>query len=125
MTSPVRRSLSARTVAAALVAVEGLAGVVAGAGFVVAALTGEPADRRDSVALGVLLLVLGGGVLAVARGVWRGARWAQAPALLAQFFALVVAWNQRSSSVAAVALVTGAVAVAALAALVLAVRRDA
>jgi DNA-directed RNA polymerase specialized sigma subunit len=49
----------------------------------------------------------------------------QAPALLAQFFALVVAWNQRSSSVAAVALVTGAVAVAALAALVLAVRRDA
>jgi hypothetical protein len=111
-------------VAAALVAVEGLSGVVAGAGFVVAALAGDPADRRDAVALGVLLLLLGGGVIAVARGVWRAARWAQAPALLAQFLALVVAWNQRSSSVAAVALVTGVVALAALAALVLTLRRE-
>jgi hypothetical protein len=114
----------ARLAAAALVGLEGLAAVVAGAGFVVAALVGDPSDRGDAVVLGILLAVLGAGIGLVARGLLQAARWAAAPALLTQFFALVVAWNQRDSSIAAVAAVTGVVALAALAALVLTLRAE-
>jgi hypothetical protein len=87
----------ARLAAAALVGVEGAAGVVAGAGFVVAALVGDPSDRGDAVILGILLLLYGAGVLAIARGVLRSKDWARTPAFLVQFFGLVVAWYQRES----------------------------
>jgi len=107
--------------AAALVALEGAAGVAAGAGFALTALVGHPDDRGTAVLLGVLLMLYGVGMLLVARGVFRARRWARTPAYLIQFFALIVAWNQRHS-LPAVAAAVGVVALAAVAALSLAVR---
>ena len=71
--------------------------------------------------LGGLLTLYGAGIVAVSRGVLRERRWARTPAFLTQFFALVVAWNQRDSLPGVTASV-GAVAVVAIVCLVLAVR---
>jgi hypothetical protein len=102
------------TVAAAVVALEAFAAVAAGVGFLVAALTGEPADRGTAVTLAVLLLVLGAGLALVARGLFRSRPPAQTPAYLAQFFTLVVAYYQRHTLLAVT------VALAVMAVLVLA-----
>ena len=87
-------------VAAALVALEGAAAVVAGVGFGVAAVTAHPADRPTAITLALVLLVLGAGLLLVARGLQRARPAAQTPAYLAQFFTLVVAYYQRHTLVA-------------------------
>jgi hypothetical protein len=84
-------------VAAGLVGLEGVAGVVAGVGFAIAAIAGHPSDRGTAIVLGLLLTVYGAAVLLVGRGVWLCRRWARTPAYLVQFFGLVVAWYQRSS----------------------------
>jgi hypothetical protein len=110
------RDVDPRSVAVALVAVEGVACVAAGIGFVVAALVGHPSDRGVAVFLGALLALYGAGVLLVARGLRRLRAWARTPAFLVQFFALVVAWYQRST-LPAVAAVVAVVAVAAAVAL--------
>jgi hypothetical protein len=109
--------------AAALLGLEGLAGVVAGLGFAIAALVGHPSDRGVAVALGALLVVYGVGILLVGRGVWHGRRWARTPAYLIQFFALVIAWYQRGTLVG-VTVAVGIVAVAAIAALTAALRTE-
>lgn len=103
-------------VAAGVVALEGLAAVVAGVGFLVAALSGKPADRGTAVTLAVLLVILGAGLLAAARGLWRCRPVSQTPSYLAQFFTLVVAYYQRHTLVA-VTVVLAALAVVAVAAL--------
>jgi hypothetical protein len=104
-----------------LVALEGAAGVIAGAGFVVTALAGHPDDRGTAVLLGALLAAYGVGMLLVARGLHRTSRWARTPAYLIQFFALVVAWNQRHS-LPVVAAVVAVVAVGAVAAITAGIR---
>jgi hypothetical protein len=109
--------------AAGLVALEGAAAAATGVGFAVAAIVGHPSDRATTVALGVLLILYGAGVLLVARGVWRNRGWARTPALLVQFFGLVVAWYQRDTLVG-VTVVLGLVSVGALLALA-AVAREA
>ena len=102
--------------AAIVVGVEGAAGVVAGIGFVIAALVGHPHDRGTAVLLGVLLGVYGAGVVLVGRGLDRERSWARTPAFLVQFFVLVVAWYQRDTlpAVTAVLAVVAAAAVTAL-----------
>jgi hypothetical protein len=108
-----------RRVAATLVLGEGVAGVGAGIGFVVAALVGHPADRGVAVFLGVLLAVYGAGVVLVGRGLWRARSWPRTPAYLVQFFGLVVAYYQRHTLpvvtivLAVVCIVTGAALVRA------------
>ena len=110
--------------AAGLVALEGAAAVVAGIGFALAALVGDPNDRGTAVLLGGLLTLYGVGILLVARGVGRGSRWARTPAFLIQFFALIVAWNQIDDLPAA-AVPVGVVSIAAVIALVRTTRADA
>ena len=102
--------------AAALVAVEGVAGVAAGVGFVVAALAGHPHDRGTAVFLGALLALYGAGVLLLARGVHRCRSWAFTPSMLVQFFALIVAYYQRTTlpAVAAALAVIGLAAATSL-----------
>jgi lysylphosphatidylglycerol synthetase-like protein (DUF2156 family) len=96
-----------------LVAFEGVAAVVAGIGFTVGALAGHPDHRGVAVFLGLLLAAFGLGILVVARGVRRARRSARTPAFLVQFFALVLAWNQRSTlTVVAVLLAAFAVVTA-------------
>jgi multisubunit Na+/H+ antiporter MnhF subunit len=97
-------------VAAAVVGLEGVACIVAGIGFVVAAIVGHPHDRATAIVLGVY----GVGVVLVGRGLDRGRSWARTPAFLVQFFALVVAWYQRDTLPA----ITAVLAVVALAAIV-------
>lgn len=108
-------------IAAVIVAVEGVGAVVAGIAFTIAALAGHPSDRGTAVFLGLLLAVYGVGIVVVARGIDRLRRWARTPAFLTQFFALVVAWYQRSTLPAVTAVVT-VVAVAAIIALAMSIR---
>jgi hypothetical protein len=99
--------------AAALVAVEGAAATVAAVGFAVASVSGHPADRATALTLAGLLLVLGAGLLLVARGLLRQRPAAATPAYIAQFFTLIVAYYQRHTLVGVtVALVVLAVATA-------------
>lgn len=100
--------------AAALVGLEAVAAIAAAVGFAVAALTGHPADRATALTLAAVLLVLGAGLLAVARGLLRARPAAATPAYVAQFFTLIVAYYQRHTLV----LVTVALAVVALATVV-------
>jgi len=100
--------------AAALVAIEGAAAAIAAVGFAVAALTGHPSDRATALTLAAVLLVIGLGLLLVARGLLRQRPAATTPAYLAQFFALIVAYYQRHTLPA----VTVALGLAALATVV-------
>ena len=110
--------------AALLVAAEGAAAVVAGLAFAVAAAVGDPSDPTTAALLGLLLTLYGAGVALVGRGFWRSRGWSQTPAFLIQFFALVVAWYNRDSSIAVVSLLLAVVAVLTVVALVAAVRED-
>src|SRR5437763_13268008 len=101
-------------VAAALVAIEGVAGAAAAVGFAVAAVTGHPADRATALTLAALLAVLAAGLVLVARGLLRGRPAAATPAYLAQFFTLIVAYYQRHTLL----VVTVALAVVAVATVV-------
>jgi hypothetical protein len=105
------------TAAVGVVAAEGAAGVVAGLAFVVAALVGHPHDQATAVVLGVLLVIFGAGLLALARSLRLGRHWPRTPSYLAQFFGLVVAWYQRTTlpAVSVVLLVVCVGAVLALA----------
>ena len=103
--------------AVGVVAAEGAAGVVAGVAVVIAALVGHPHDQATAVILGMLLVVFGAGLLALARALRRGRHWPVTPSYLAQFFGLVVAWYQRRTlpAVSVVLLVVCVGAVVALA----------
>jgi hypothetical protein len=122
--APVAPVPTALRVAGALVGAEGAAAAIAGAGFAVAALAAHPADRATTLTLAGVLLVLGVGVLFVARGLLRRRPAAATPAYLTQFFTLVVAWYQRHTLVV-VTVVLAVVAVAAAAALSAGTSRDA
>jgi hypothetical protein len=111
-----RVAISPLVVAAALVGLEGAAAVVAGIGFLVAAVTGKPADRSTAITLVVLLLAVGAGLAGAARGLARRRPAAQTPSYLAQFFTLVVAYYQRHTLIG-VTIALALVAAAALAAL--------
>ena len=99
-------------VAAALVALEGVAAGIAAIGFAIAAFAGHPHDRATTLTLAGTLLVLAAGVLLDAWLLARARPAGATPAYLAQFFTLVVAWYQRHTLIA----VTVALALVALAA---------
>src|SRR3954469_12237687 len=103
-------------VGAALVGLEGAVAAAAGVGFAVAALVGQPSDRATALTLAAVLVILGGGLLLVARGLARQRPAAATPAYLAQFFALIVAYYQRHTLLA-VTIAVGVVAVATVVAL--------
>jgi len=115
MSSDLAAPVSLRA-AAALVGLEGVAAIAAAVGFAVAALTGHPADRATALTLAAVLLVLGAGLLAVARGLLRARPAAATPAYVAQFFTLIIAYYQRHTLVAVTVALT-VVAVATVAAL--------
>src|SRR5213082_549232 len=103
-------------VGAALVGLEGAVAAAAGVGFAVAALVGQPSDRATALTLAAVLVILGVGLLLVARGLARQRPAAATPAYLAQFFALIVAYYQRHTLLA-VTIGVGLVAVATVVAL--------
>jgi hypothetical protein len=81
-------------VAAGLVAVQAIVLFAWGAGELIRSLVGHPHDRGTAVLLGAVVLLYSVGVMAAARGLWLMRRWAQTPAYMVSFFALVVGFGQ-------------------------------
>jgi hypothetical protein len=81
-------------VAAGLVAAQGVALLAWGTGELVRALVGQPHDESTAVLLGVVVIIYAAGVLTAARGLWLARRWAQTPAYMVSFFAIVVGLGQ-------------------------------
>jgi len=98
-------------VAAALLAVEGLAGL----GYAVLEL-GQIRMTRAAVGVGVAILMACFGLvlLLVARGVLLGKRWSRAPAVVMQLILLPLAWSFKGGSTTWVAVVLAVVAITAL-----------
>jgi hypothetical protein len=76
--------------AAVLVAVEGAALVVLGLGYGIAGVVGEPFDRTATLLQAGFVVLVGGLVLMVARGLTRVAGWSRSPAVVLQLLALPV-----------------------------------
>jgi hypothetical protein len=77
--------------AAAVEVLEGAALVVIGCYVGVEAIVGRPHDIASAVALALMAVLAGAGVLAVGRGLWQVRRWGRAPGLLTQIFAVIAA----------------------------------
>jgi hypothetical protein len=98
-------------VAAALLALEGLVGLVY-AGLEV----GQVRMSRAEVGVGVAILMAGFGLLLllVARGVFRGRRWSRGPAVATQLILLPIAWSFRGGATTWVSVALAALAIAVL-----------
>jgi hypothetical protein len=81
-------------------------------------VTGATDDLTRAATSGVLILVFGLGLLALARGWARAAEWARTPTVLWNALLLPVAWSLHESGRTPVALAVGAVAVASIGAAV-------
>ncbi|MFI1373183.1 hypothetical protein ACH4UY_14340 [Streptomyces longwoodensis] len=104
------------TYAAALVALEGLALVVAGLWMLVLGVAGNSDDRQQAVTGGITLVVLALLPLLAARGLLALRSWSRGPAVITQIMALPVAYNllQADSVAIPAGIVLGVVAIAAL-----------
>jgi hypothetical protein len=109
---------AALSAAAAIEAVEGAAVLVAGCYVGAKAIVGHPHDLASAIALGLMALLGGAGILAVGWGLWQVRRWGRAPALLTQIFAAIAAvsfiQSHRQLLGAVLALVAIAAAIALL-----------
>jgi len=82
---------SALVALVALVAGQGIGLVGLAVFFLVELMVASPTSTARAVVAALLTLLAALGLLAVARGLWHGRRWARAPALVAQLLALPVA----------------------------------
>jgi hypothetical protein len=107
---------AALSAAAAIEVAQGLAVLAAGCYVGAGAIVGHPHDLASAVALGLMALLGGAGIIAVGWGLWQVRRWGRAPALLTQIFAMIVAVSliqsnrQILGAILAVAALVGAVA---------------
>jgi peptidoglycan/LPS O-acetylase OafA/YrhL len=100
--------------AAVLVALEGAAGLVAAAVYVVSGLGGPDEPGLNKFGTAAWFAIIGAGVLSAAWALWTGRRWGRGIAVFAQLLLLPVAWYIAVGShqwpygipVAAVALIT-------------------
>jgi hypothetical protein len=81
------------TAAAGLQAAEGVAAFAFGLFVGWEALVGKPLETGGAIAVSLLALLGGAGMLAVARGLALVRRWGGAPALVTQLIAIFIAWN--------------------------------
>ncbi|MCW2900572.1 MAG: hypothetical protein JWO67_2837 [Streptosporangiaceae bacterium] len=79
------------TAGAAIEALEGLAALGFGLFVSWETVVGKPVDAVSAIGVTVLALLGGGGMILVARGLWRAQRWSRSPAVLTQLFAVPVA----------------------------------
>jgi hypothetical protein len=98
-------------VAAALLALEGLAGMA----YAVLEV-GQIRMSRVEVGVGVAILMAGFGLLLllVARGVFLGKCWSRGPAVATQLILLPIAWSFKGGSTTWVSVVLAALAIAVL-----------
>ncbi|GLZ14790.1 hypothetical protein Acsp04_50250 [Actinomadura sp. NBRC 104425] len=100
--------------AAALVAAEGLTAIGFGLFTGYETVIGAAVDPATAIAVTVIALGAGAGMLGCARGLLRGDGWSRSPGVLVQLFALPVAWSLWQSGQYWLAVPLGLVAVAAL-----------
>ncbi|GAA3843588.1 hypothetical protein GCM10022226_78240 [Sphaerisporangium flaviroseum] len=79
------------TVAAAVLALEGVTAVVLGGYAGVQTVVGSPVDVSSSIIVSAFGVVVGAALLWVAWGILHAARWSRAPGVVTQIFALPVA----------------------------------
>jgi hypothetical protein len=103
--------------AAAVEAVEGAAVLAVGLFVGTEAIIGSPNDLASAVVLALMAVAAGIGIIAVGRGLWQTRRWARAPALLTQIFAVIAAISMIQSKRQAVGVVLIALALAGAATL--------
>jgi hypothetical protein len=78
--------------AAALVALEGIAGVVAAVVYVVSGLGGADEPGLNKFGTAAWFAIMGGCVLAAGWALWTGRRWGRGVAVFAQLLLLPVSW---------------------------------
>jgi len=78
--------------AAVLVALEGAAGLVAAAVFVVRGLAGADQSKVSGFGNAAWFAIIGGGILAAGWALWTGRRWGRGVAVFAQLLLLPVTW---------------------------------
>jgi hypothetical protein len=79
------------TVAAVVLALEGVTAIVLGGYAGVETVAGSPTDVSSSIAVSAFGLIIGAALFWVAWGVLQAARWSRAPGVVTQIFALPVA----------------------------------
>lgn len=84
--------------AAVLVGVQGLVGVLIGAAFMVGGVVGGPSDAADAEIIGALTLVMGVGLVLSALGLMRRRRGARAPAFVWQLIMLGVGFSEANEN---------------------------
>lgn len=97
-----------------LVAVEGLAGLVAAVVYLVSGFSGADEPGLNFFGTAAWFAIIGGGVIAAGWALWTGRRWGRGLAVFAQLLLLPVTWYVAVGShqwlygipVAAVALIT-------------------
>jgi hypothetical protein len=123
--APRREVRRSHRVAGTLTAVESLVVLGFAVFYVYEIVTGATADVTRAATSGLLILVFGAGLLALARGWWGAAQWPRTPTVLWNVLLLPVAWSLQESGRSSLALAVAAVAVASIVAAVSAPgRRD-
>jgi len=117
-TSPARTVRGSHRAAGLLTLVEAVAVLGFALFYVYEMVTGATDDLTRAATSGVLILVFGVALLALARGWAQGASWPRTPTVLWNALLLPVAWSLRESDRAPVALAVGAVAAASIVAAV-------
>ncbi|WP_017608370.1 hypothetical protein [Nocardiopsis xinjiangensis] len=100
-------------IAAALQALIGLAAALGGLYSLYSAVTGQVNDVMSAIPLAAAGLGVGALLVFVARGLWRLDDWARTPVFLTQLFLAVTAYYMFTGEQYAAAVLLGAVAVAA------------
>jgi hypothetical protein len=78
--------------AAVLVALEGVAGMVAAVAFVIRGLAGADQSTVSGFGNAAWFAIVGGGVLAAGWALWTGRRWGRGVAVFVQLLLLPVSW---------------------------------
>ena len=117
-TSPARIVRGSHRAAGLLTLVEAVAVLGFALFYVYEMVTGATDDLTRAATSGVLILVFGLGLLALARGWARAADWPRTPTVLWNALLLPVAWSLHESDRTPVALAVALVAVASIAAAV-------
>ncbi len=77
---------------AAILVLEAVALLAVAAGFVVTAFSDDALSVGGSVFMAVLLLLVGAGLMALARQLAAGFRWPRSPSLVVQLFLVILAF---------------------------------
>jgi hypothetical protein len=75
-----------------LVALEGVAGLVAAADYVVSGFSGSDDPGMNKFGTAAWFAIIGGAVLAAGWALWTGRRWGRGVAVFAQLLLLPVSW---------------------------------